>query len=92
MKAALKSGALLIIAGLRARPSRDGAGLRLSGLMLSPTESRLSLDGLRSAVAVELIWRDRDFTKIAFRSATADLKPARADHMLPVSGQALPGL
>lgn len=72
--------------------TRDGADLRLSGLLLSPTESRLSLGGLRSAVAVELIWRGGDFAEIAFRPATADLEPARADHMLPVSGRALPGL
>jgi hypothetical protein len=50
--------------------SRDGAGIRLA----APTESRLSLDGLRSAVTVELIRRDGDFAGIAFRRATSGLE------------------
>ena len=60
--------------------------------MLSPTESRLSLDVLPRAVAVEMICRGGDFVETAFQPATADLEPARADHIPPVSARTLIGL
>ena len=47
--------------------SRAGAGLRLNGLLLLPTEFALSFDGFRSTIKVKLIWRDGDFAGIAFR-------------------------
>ena len=62
----LNRGALLTIAGLRGvyscgvrDLSRDGAGLRLNGLVLLPIGFGLSLDGLRSVAAVELICERR---------------------------------
>jgi hypothetical protein len=77
IRAWLNRGALLTIAGLRGTYgcgvrdlSRDGAGLRLNGLVLLPIEFGLSLNGLRSVAAVELIWREGDFAGIAFRPPT----------------------
>jgi PilZ domain-containing protein len=48
--------------------SRDGAGLRLDGLLLVPTAFRLSFNGGRSMAAVDLIWREGDFAGVAFHS------------------------
>jgi hypothetical protein len=47
--------------------SPEGAGLRLNGIALLTTEFQLSLDGLRTASACRLIWRDGDFAGIAFQ-------------------------
>jgi hypothetical protein len=81
----LNGGGLLTIAGLRGvyscgvrDLSRDGAGLRLNGLVLLPIGFGLSLNGLRSVAAVELIWRDGDFAGIAFRPPSGRFKGAES--------------
>jgi len=73
-RVSLHRGALLTIPGLRGvyssgvrDMSRTGAGLRLNGLVLLPIIFTLSLDGFRTFVRVELIWRNGDFAGIAFR-------------------------
>jgi PilZ domain len=70
----LNKGTLLTFAGARGPYScgvrdlsRDGAGLRLDGLVLIPTVLTMTFDGGRSAAEVELIWREGDFAGVAFR-------------------------
>ena len=70
----LNMGALLKAAGARGLYScgvrdlsRDGAGLRLDGLVLIPTVFTITFDGGRTVAEVELIWRESDFAGVAFR-------------------------
>jgi hypothetical protein len=73
-RTALQRGALIIIPGLRGVFScgvRDlsglGAGLRLNGIALLPTEIKISLNGVRHTFGCRLIWRDGDFAGVAFQ-------------------------
>lgn len=47
--------------------SYKGVGLRLNDLPLLPTQFDISLDGFRTTLACQLIWRDGDLAGIAFR-------------------------
>ena len=69
-------GALIIVPGLRGvfscgvrDLSRDGAGVRLYGMALLPTDFKVSFDGIRHTFGCHLIWRDGDFAGLAFQSS-----------------------
>jgi hypothetical protein len=47
--------------------SDKGVGLRLNDLPLLPTQFDISLDGFRTTLACQLIWRDGDLAGNAFR-------------------------
>lgn len=66
--------ALAIIPGSRGRHScgirdlsRQGAGLRLDGIVLLTTDFKLSLDGVRHIFICRLVWRDADFAGVKFQ-------------------------
>jgi hypothetical protein len=58
--------------GVRACCVRDvtnhGAGLRLNGLHIVPSEFGISFDNFRTMRSCRLIWRDGDFVGAAFES------------------------
>jgi hypothetical protein len=45
-----------------------GAGLRLEGFALLPTDFALSFDGFRTSFACRLVWRDRDRGGVEFHT------------------------
>jgi hypothetical protein len=49
--------------------SDGGAGLRLNDLPLLAIDFHISLDGFRTTLACQLIWRDGHLAGIAFRPA-----------------------
>jgi hypothetical protein len=68
--------ALIIVPGLRGvyscgvrDLSREGAGVRLYGVALLPTDFKLSFDGIRHTFGCHLIWRDGDFAGLALQSS-----------------------
>ena len=69
--------ALIIVPGLRGvyscavrDLSGEGAGVRLYGMALLPTDFKLSFDGIRHTFGCHLVWRDGDFVGVAFQSAS----------------------
>jgi hypothetical protein len=48
--------------------TNQGAGLRLNGLNIVPSEFGISFDNFRTMRACRLIWRDGDFVGVAFES------------------------
>ena len=48
--------------------TNHGAGLRLNGLNIVPSEFGISFDNFRTMRACRLIWRDGDFVGVAFES------------------------
>jgi hypothetical protein len=48
--------------------TNHGAGLRLNGLNIVPSEFGISFDNFRSMRCCRLIWRDGDFVGAAFES------------------------
>jgi hypothetical protein len=46
----------------------DGAGIRLNGLNVLPSDFAISFDRFRSLRRCRLIWRDGDFLGVAFES------------------------
>jgi hypothetical protein len=45
-----------------------GAGLRLEGFALLPTEFGMSFDGFRTSFACRLVWRDQDRGGVEFQA------------------------
>lgn len=71
--------ALAIIPGMRGLHScgirdlsRQGAGLRLDGIVLLTTDFKLSLDGVRHTFVCRLVWRDGDFAGVKFQPTAAN--------------------
>lgn len=48
--------------------TNDGAGIRLAGLNMVPSEFDISFDNFRTMRRCRLIWRDGDFMGAAFES------------------------
>ena len=48
--------------------TNHGAGLRLNGLNIVPSEFGISFDNFRTMRLCRLIWRDSDFVGVAFES------------------------
>jgi hypothetical protein len=48
--------------------TNHGAGLRLNGLNIVPSEFGISFDNFRTMRRCRLIWRDRDFLGATFES------------------------
>jgi hypothetical protein len=48
--------------------TNHGAGLRLDGLNIVPSEFGISFDNFRTMRRCRLIWRDGDFVGVAFES------------------------
>jgi hypothetical protein len=48
--------------------TNHGAGLRLNGLNIVPSEFGISFDGFRTMRLCWLIWREGDFVGVAFES------------------------
>lgn len=48
--------------------TNDGAGIRLDGLNIAPSEFDLSFDNFRTVRRCRLIWRDGDFIGAKFES------------------------
>jgi hypothetical protein len=48
--------------------TNQGAGLRLNGLIMVPSEFGISFDNFRTMRRCRLIWRDGDFVGASFRS------------------------
>jgi hypothetical protein len=48
--------------------TNQGAGLRLNGLSIVPSEFGISFDNFRTMRRCRLIWRDGDFVGVAFES------------------------
>ena len=48
--------------------TNQGAGLRLNGLNILPSEFGISFDNFRSMRKCRLIWRDGDFVGLRFES------------------------
>lgn len=46
--------------------SREGAGLRLDGIVLLTTDFKLSLEGVRHLFVCRLVWRDGNFAGVKF--------------------------
>lgn len=47
--------------------TNHGAGLRLNGVNIVPSEFGISFDGFRTMRLCRLIWRDGDFLGVAFK-------------------------
>ena len=48
--------------------TNDGAGIRLSGLNIVPSEFGVSFDNFRTMRLCRLAWRDDDFVGVTFES------------------------
>jgi hypothetical protein len=48
--------------------TNQGAGIRLNGLNIVPSEFGISFDNFRTMRACRLIWRNGDFVGVAFES------------------------
>jgi hypothetical protein len=48
--------------------TNQGAGLKLNGLNIVPSEFGISFDGFRTMRRCRLVWRDGDFVGAAFES------------------------
>jgi hypothetical protein len=71
----INRGALMFFAGQPGVHScgvrdvtNDGAGIRLSGLNVVPSDFSISFDNFRSMRVCRLIWRDGDFLGVTFES------------------------
>lgn len=47
--------------------SKNGAGLRLNGLPLLPSDFNLTVDGFHTMLDCRLVWRDGDFAGVKFQ-------------------------
>ena len=48
--------------------TNDGAGIRLSGLNIVPSDFGVSFDNFRTMRLCKLIWRDGDFVGVSFET------------------------
>jgi hypothetical protein len=48
--------------------TNDGAGIRLSGLNILPSEFGVSFDNFRTMRLCRMAWRDGDFVGVTFES------------------------
>jgi hypothetical protein len=48
--------------------TNHGAGLRLNGLNIVPSDFGISFDGFRTMRLCQMIWRDGDFLGVALKS------------------------
>jgi hypothetical protein len=71
----INHGALLFFAGHTGvysccvrNVTNDGAGIRLAGLNIVPSEFDISFDNFRTMRRCRLIWRDGDFVGVTFEA------------------------